>query len=820
MSVVGSRFGHYEIRSQLGVGGMGEVYLAQDINLSRQVALKLLPSKFTEDESRVRRFQQEARAASALNHPNILTIHEIGSENGTYFIATEYIEGQTLRDYMSGAKMRMFEVLDVATQVASALAAAHAAGVVHRDIKPENIMLRQDRIVKVLDFGLAKLTEAPTTDTEAATLVNTEAGVVMGTARYMSPEQVRGLAVDARTDVWSLGVVIHEMLTGRVPFKGETASDVIAAVLEREPQPLMTQGEEIPIELKRIVSKALRKDPEERYQTIRDMLIDLKSLKQELELDAKSKRSTQSQLEGAAATSIEQTTTAKQEMAAPTSSAQYLVGEIKRHRLGVGMILATLLVAIAAVAYFAYFPRADKVPITSIAVLPFENKSADPDTDYLSDGLTESLIYRLSQLPNLKVSPRSSVFRYKGRETDPIKVGGDLGVSAVLSGRITQRGDYLIISAELTDVRYNKLLWGEQYERRMSDLLATQREIAREIVEKLKLKVSGEERGLAKHYTESNEAYQNYLKGRFYWNKRNAEALKKSTEYFNQAIEHDPNYAMAYAGLADAYILLPFVSGGSPQECYPKAKAAAKKALEIDDTLAEAHASLALTLIVNDWDWAGSSREFRRALELNPNYATAHQWYGTHYLTVVERFDEAIAEGKQAEQLDPLSLVIKTDLGSSYTFARQYDTAIEQLRKTIEMDQSFYVAHWRLGTAYEMKGSFQEAIAEYQKAGKLNDDPQMQALLGHAYAASGKRDEALRTLDQLKEISEKRYVSAYAFAIIYAGLGEKDQALQWLEQAYQNHDWMMARLKIDPLLDNLRSDPRFQNIVRRVGIPS
>jgi tetratricopeptide (TPR) repeat protein len=422
-------------------------------------------------------------------------------------------------------------------------------------------------------------------------------------------------------------------------------------------------------------------------------------------------------------------------------------------------------------------------------------------------------------LPNLKVSPRSSVFRYKGKETDPIKVGGDLGVSAVLSGRITQRGDNLIISAELTDVRYNKLLWGEQYERRMSDLLATQREIAREIVEKLKLKVSGEEGGLAKHYTESNEAYQNYLKGRFYWNKRNAEALKKSTEYFNQAIEHDPNYALAYAGLADAYILLPFFSGGSPQECYPKAKAAAKKALEIDDTLAEAHASLALTLIVNDWDSAGSSREFRRAIELNPNYATAHQWYGTHYLTVVERFDEAIAEGKQAEQLDPLSLVIKTDLGSSYTFARQYDTAIEQLRKTIEMDQSFYIAHWRLGTAYEMKGSFQEAIAEYQKAGRLNDDPQMQALLGHAYAAAGKRDEALRTLDQLKEISEQRYVSAYAFAIIYAGLGEKDQALQSLEQAYQNHDWMMARLKIDPLLDNLRSDPRFQNIVRRVGLP-
>ncbi len=478
------------------------------------------------------------------------------------------------------------------------------------------------------------------------------------------------------------------------------------------------------------------------------------------------------------------------------------------------------MLAVGIVGLTAYLrARNTEVAIDSIAVLPFENQNRNPDSEYLSDGLTDSIIYRLSQLPNLKISPRSSVFRYKGRETDPIKVGADLGVRAVLSGRITQRGDQLMISTELTDVRYNKLLWGEQYERRMSDLLQTQRDIAREIVDKLKLKVSGEERGLAKHYTESNDAYQSYLKGRFYWNKRNADAFKKSIEYFNQAIERDPNFALAYTGLADTYVLLPIYAVASPRDSFPKAKAAAEKALEIDDTLAEAHTALAFALFTYDWNFPEANRQFQRAIELNPNYATAHQWYGFHYLAGAGRFDEAIAEAKQALQLDPLSLIVNSDLGVTYIFARQYDKAIEQFRKTLEMDQSFYYAHWRLGTAYEMKGSFQEAIAEYQKARQLDDDPQVLALLGCAYAASGKRDQALRSLDQLKEISKQRYVSSYSFALVYAALGEKDQAFQWLEQGYQNRDWQMARLNVDPMLDSLRSDPRFADLMRRIGLP-
>ncbi len=492
------------------------------------------------------------------------------------------------------------------------------------------------------------------------------------------------------------------------------------------------------------------------------------------------------------------------------------VTRLKRHKTG-AIIIAALV--IAAVVVFSYFYlHSSKATIDSIAVLPFDNQNHDPDTEYLSDGLTESIINSLTQLPNLKVIARSSVFHYKGKETDPMAVGKELGVRAVLTGRIMQRGDSLKISVELVDVRDNKQLWGEQYERKVSDLLSVQREIAKEISSNLRLKLSGADQArVNKHYTENPEAYQLYLKGRFYWNKRTGEALKQSIEYFNQAIEKDPSYALAYAGLADAYVLLPTYSAGSPQESYPKAKAVAKRALEMDETLAEAHTSLAYALILYDWNFRESNREFQRAIELNPNYATAHHWHSIG-LRSVGRFDETIAEMKWAQELDPLSLIINADLGTAYIYARRYDKAIEQLRKTIEMDQSFYYAHWRLGTAYEMKGSYQNAVAEYQKARQLNDDPSVVAFLGHAFAASGKRDEALRTLDQLKEIAKQRYVSAYSFALVYTGLGDKDQAFQWLERCYQDRAFDMVFLKVDPLLDSLRSDPRFADFVRRVGL--
>ncbi len=505
----------------------------------------------------------------------------------------------------------------------------------------------------------------------------------------------------------------------------------------------------------------------------------------------------------------------------PAQPAPLLAKRLPRFGPGKPLIAvgALLVIAMGVGGYFFVRGKRDR-PIESVAVLPFENKSGNADSEYLSDGLAESLIYRLSQLSNLKVTPRSSAFRYKGKDVDAEKIGNELGVDAVMSGRLIQRGDDLTISVDLIDVRNKKTIWGEQFQRKMSDLLATQRDIASTIADKLQLRLSGNDsKGISKQYTTNNEAYQLYLKGRFYWNKRNAEALKKSIEYFNQAIEKDPNFALAYAGLSDVYGQLPVYSGGSPRDNVPKAMAAAKKALEIDESIAEAHTALGFELFYYEWNVPESNKEFQRAFELNPNYATAHQWYGIWNLASTGRFDEAIAELKRAQELDRLSLIINTNLGESYIYARQYDKAIEQLRKTLELDQGFYRAHWTLGFAYELKGSFSEAIAEYQKARALDDDPRELAMLGHAYATSGKRDEALKALDQLKELAKRRYVSPINFVFIYVGLGEKDEAFQWLETCYQERDPQITRLKVNPLFDPLRSDARFAELMRRVGLP-
>jgi TolB-like protein/Tfp pilus assembly protein PilF len=491
----------------------------------------------------------------------------------------------------------------------------------------------------------------------------------------------------------------------------------------------------------------------------------------------------------------------------------------RRTAIAIAVILTAVVAATSAIVVDSYLSKKTSAAIHSVAVLPFTNQSGNADVEYLSDGITESLINSLSQLPNLSVKARSTVFHYKGKDVTPQQVGLELSVQAVLNGRVMQRGDQLTLNLELVDARTGDQIWGEQYNRRTADLVSLQSEIARDVSNKLRVKLSGaDEQKLAKNYTANPEAYQLYLKGRFYWNKRAGEALKKSIEYFNQAIEKDPNYAQAYAGLADAYALMPVYSAGSPQEFLPKAKAAAMKALEIDDTLAEAHASLSLTRWSYDRNFAESCKELQRAIELSPNYATAHHWYGEN-LGDLGRFDEGLAELKRALDLDPLSLIINADLGEVYTFARQYDKAIEQLRKTIEMDQSFYYAHWRLGVVYELKGFHQEAIAEYQKARALDSDPWVLALIGHADATSGKRDEALKIVDQLREISKQRYVSAYGFAIIYAQLGEKDEAFRWLEKSNQDRGNDLGRIKVDPLVDSLRSDPRFADLMRRVGLP-
>ncbi|HZI87558.1 MAG TPA: protein kinase [Pyrinomonadaceae bacterium] len=810
----GTHIGRYKIQSLLGTGGMGQVYLAQDTQLNRAIALKILPSGVAADKQRMGRFIQEAKAASSLNHPNILTIYEIGQSDSIHFMATELIDGETLRQRMAKT-LKLTEAIEVAIQVASALAAAHEAGVVHRDIKPENIMVRRDGYVKVLDFGLAKLIQHQP-DRDATTLVNTDPGIIMGTVNYMSPEQTRGLETDARTDIWSLGVVIYEMVAARLPFQGATATDTIISIIEREPAHLGSHTTEVPAQLERIVRKALAKERDERYQTVKDLALDLKALKRELEIEAELGRSIAPNLKAAQSQSktvSEPTKTVPLPKPLRTSSD---ADEARRYVRNA--IVLTALAAIAALSYFVYarYYASGSDVIDSIAVLPFTNDSGDPEHEYLSDGISESLINNLSQLPQLKVIARSSSFRFKGKNADPQEVAKALGVRAILNGRLARRGDRLQISAELIDTRDQRQVWGEQYNRSLSDILTVQEEIARDISEKLRLRLSGEERErLTKRQTRNSEAYQAYIQGRYFWNKRSKESLEKGIEYFNQAIEKDPNYALAYAGLADSYIILGNFGMSPPKEAYPKARAAATKALEIDDALAEAHVSLAFTKHLFEWDWPSAERDFKRALELNPNYGPGHQWYGVS-LAARGRTAEAIAAAKRAQETDPLSLTINAVVGWMFFFARQYDQTIDQEKKTLEMDPNFALAHRYLGMAYEQKGMYKEAIAEFQKTADGSDEELLLGELGHAYAAFGKHSEAREVLNKMKELSQQRYFPPFEMALIHAALDEKDQAFALLEKSYEDRYPWLIHLRVDPRLDPLRSDPRFDDLVRRV----
>ncbi|MFY9572020.1 MAG: protein kinase [Blastocatellia bacterium] len=829
---------HYRILSRIGAGGMGEVFLAEDIRLGRPVALKLLLEQFNNDEDRLRRFEQEARAASALNHPNIITIHEVGSEKGMRYIATEFIEGETLRHRLRHDRLGLREAVEVAIQVAGALATAHRAGIVHRDIKPENVMLRPDGIAKVLDFGVVKLTEKfaervtgpQSADAEEANvttlgLVTTEANIVMGSPNYMSPEQARGLAADGRTDIFSLGALFYEMLTGKMPFKGASVSDVIVSILERQPTPLTESVPEAPARVQAIVDRALAKDREARYQTADDMLDELKRLSRRLDREAAIDDSILPGDQGDLSRTAQNALLTDHELTVRsvqvanvrgTSSAEYVVSEIKRHKRGflVASIL-TLLIVSAVIVYLA--PAGKAHPIDSIAVLPFVNMSPDPSTDYLSEGLTESLINNLSQSQKLKVMSRNSVFKYKGKDADAKLVGRELGVHGVLTGRIVARGEQISINIELVDARDDTHVWGEQFNRRIADLSMLQEDIARQVSEKLQLRLSGEdEKRVARRYTDDSEAYQLYLKGRFYWNKRTEDGLRKGVDYFNQAIEKDPGYALAYAGLADCYALLYEYSPTPSKDLYVKAKATALRAMELDDTLAEAHTALG-AVYEYEWNWPEVERQYQRAIQLNPNYATAHHWYSA-FLVSRRRFEDAIREARRAAELDPLSLIINTALGRALHSAREYDLAIEQLRKTLDMDPNFAEAHFHLGLSYEGKGSYDDAVAEFEKAVQLFSDNSMKAWVGRAYALSGKKSRALRVLAELTDMSKREHVSPYGMATLYAALGEKNRAFEWLEKVYSERSYYVVFLNVDPVLDPLRSDPRFAELQQRIGL--
>ncbi|MEP6920512.1 MAG: protein kinase [bacterium] len=837
-SPVGKLLGHYQVRSLLGAGGMGEVYLAQDTKLDRAVALKILSAEFAADKNRMRRFEQEARSAAALNHAHIAHIYEIGEAEGKHFISMEYIEGETLRNKIHREKTSLPKLLKYLAQVAAGLAKAHERGIVHRDLKPDNIMVTRDGDAKVLDFGLAKLVQPPKqtgggdgvpSDVVTAKLSqHSTPGMVMGTVGYMSPEQAQGQVreIDHRSDIFSFGCILYEAATGLRAFEGKDVLDSLHKIVYAPTPQIKDTNAAAPDELQRIVRRCLAKEPEKRYQSIKDVGIELEELRQELkgfpEFEQTVRpaaggrsvsRDAQAKTEGAYPSAIG---TSEIGASRPTSSAEYVVSGISRHQHAA---LAALLVVagIAAVSWYYFHSQNSKIAIHSIAVLPFTNVSKDTDMEYLSDGISESLINSLSQLPDVKVIARSSAFKYKGTEVDLKEVAKALGVEAILTGRVTQRGENLSISVELVNASDKTQMWGEQYDRKATDLLAVQSEIAKHIAEKLRLRLSGEEqKQLTKHYSDNVEAYQAYLKGRFYSDKSTESGLKKGIEYFNQAIAIDPNYALAWAGLANGYWEDSDIHV-APHDVMPKAKHAAMKAIAIDDTLAEGHAALAIALTAYDWDWPNAENEFRRAIELSPDYPTAHANYGW-YLSLMARTEEAIAESKRATELDPLSTDYNHNLGLALYRGRRPDQAVAQFRKTLELDPNDWITRTNLGWALISQGKFTEAITELQRARQIDDNHYVLAGLGQAYALSGNRSGALKAIEQMKEWSKRRYVSPHSIALVYAGLGEKDLAFEWLEKAIEARSEHMGWLRVDPRMDPLRSDPRFTALVRRIGL--
>ncbi len=804
---------HYRILDKLGSGGMGEVYLAEDARLGRKLALKILPAEFTQDSDRLARFEQEARAASALNHPNIITIYEVGEHEGAHFIATEYIEGRTLRQLMPATGMPLGEALEIAIQIAGALQAAHEAGITHRDIKPENVMIRPDGYVKVLDFGLAKLTEKSDpridlakVDKEAATMLkpNTDPGTVMGTVTYMSPEQARGLRVDARSDIFSLGVMLYEMITGRPPFDGATSSDVIAAILVSEARPISQLVAGLPPEFEWSLNKALRKERDNRYQTIKSFLSDMKLLKSRLEFEAEFNRAGQVQTPYATSYGPSYSSSSGIRDEASVEISEAVTTEFSGF---VDQVISSPI------------RRSSGRAVDSLAILPLANDGADAEMEYLGDGITESIINSLAQLPQLRVIPRSTVFRYKGLKSDPEEIGRELGVRAVLTGRILQIGDSLIVKTELVDVGRQTQLWGEQYRRPFTDIFALQEEISQEISGKLRLQLTGEERQkLVKRYTDNTEAYHLYLKGRYYVHKRTPDWIKKGVESFLQAIDLDPNYALAYAGLAEAYGFLASSTGGQPpREAYPKAKSAAMKALELDETLGEAHCTLGFFRLLFDWDFAAAEQEFKRAIELSPNFANAWDGYGFYY-KATSQSESSIAACQRAQELEPLSLFITLSLAWAYYFARQYDRAMEQGRKALDMDPNFGFAYWHRGMAHIQQKKFTDAITALRKAISLSGPATtFISYLGYANARLGKSREARQMIAQLERVSKRQYVSSYFIAIIHLGLGDLDQTFEWLEKAYEERSGFMAFINVEPMLDALRGDPRFKTLAEKIG---
>ena len=832
----GTKLSRYEIISKLGAGGMGEVYLAEDTSLHRRVALKVLPATVASDGDRMRRFKQEATAAASLNHPNIAHIYEIGESGGTHFIAMEYVDGVTLREKIYAEDTELFKLLRQLQHVAEGLAKAHASRIIHRDLKPDNIMISADGHAKILDFGLAKLNEAQTeVGTEDPTLVLspvTSPGLILGTSGYMSPEQAQGKTkeIDNRSDIFSFGCILFEAITKHKAFKGRDTIDTLNKIIRDSPPSIASLNPTAPQDLQRIVRRCLAKDPDERYQNIKEVAIELKDIRRTLQETPEAEGTSVPVSDSEAKTLWSDDVTRLQSKPGTTaglpsspstraSSAEFIVSGIRRHKLIVALV-TTLIAGVAIGISYYLHSRNTEAAVDSIAVLPFVNQSNDPGADWISDGLTESIINSLTQLPNLKVIARSSVFHYKDKETDPMAAGKELGVRAVLVGRLQQRGDSMLISAELVDVRDNKQLWGEQYERKLADVLSVQREIARQMTNNLRPTLSGVEQIKAdKQYTANAEAYQLYLKGRFYWNKRTSADFEKAIGFFQEAIDKDPNYALAYSGLADSYALKTAYAAESPRDVMPKAKAAAIKALDLDPNLAEAHASLGQIIEYYDYDFAAAEKEFQRAIQLNPNYASAHQWY-SEQLSALNRIDEALAEIRLALDLDPLSVIMNRIYADVLVDGRRFDEAIEQYKKAIDLDPNFPTSYYFLARAYEAKRMYDKAIENYGKNARLGGVPaDVLANIEDAYKKAGWKGYLQSSLNELEAGARLGRFPPFVVSTFYARLGKNDEAMKWLQKAYDERDFRVLMIGVEFEFDSLRSDPRFIELSKRVGLP-